>query len=189
MLISSPKRYMCVHKSSKLCPECSWMIMLWPNGVLWKTWDSLHSAVSQSCICFRELLGDMGRTLSFCWAWESPFSCSLGCGAANSHATFPKVLDCQKWSPTKPGSLVWSISRRRCQRKDPAVLINHRMNRHHREIMRKADRILARHRKEGKPFQKVLEAHWWPRVLFSAASRPGRSQKKCKKKATRTTRQ
>lgn len=153
MLISSPKRYMCSHKSSKLCPECSWMIMLWPNGVLWKTWDSLHSAVSQSCICSRELLGDVGRVLSFCWSWETPLSCSLGCGAANSRATFPKVLDCQEWSPIELGSLVRSISWGRWQRKDPAVLINHRMSRHQHEIIRKAEWILAGLREEGKPFQ------------------------------------
>lgn len=103
MLISSPKRYMCSHKSSKLCPECSWMIMLWPNGVLWKTWDSLHSAVSQSCICSRELLGDVGRVLSFCWSWENPTLLLPGLWSSQQSCHISKGVGLPRVEPNRVG--------------------------------------------------------------------------------------
>lgn len=117
-LISSPKRYMCIHKISRLCPEYSWMIILWPNGFLSKTGDLSDSTVFQSRICFRELWGNARRTSGFLPILGEPkFSCFLDWEAAKGSCQVPRgsgmariepksELCCTPFHGRKPVSLV-----------------------------------------------------------------------------------
>lgn len=145
---------MCIHKISKLCPEYSWMIILWPNGFSVSAWRSVRLNCFPELHLFQGALGK-GRT-SPCFTTSpvgTKFSCCPGCGAAWVVPGSQRLQDGKNW--TQIGAVllqqrarqpagVWSPEGNEKGGKDPAVLINHRVNPEHQLWLGRADLILGR---------------------------------------------
>lgn len=140
---------MCIHKISKLCPEYSWMIILWPNGFLSQPGDLLGSTVFQNCICFREIWGNAGQApallpvlwepnFAAAWAVDQPGLCQVLRGSRMAR-TEPKL----ELRARQPSGVWWPEGNEKGG-KDPAVLINHRMTPEHQLLLGRADLILGK---------------------------------------------